>query len=190
MLPAEHFEGLYAASDDPWNYVGDWYEQRKHLLTLACLPKERYRRAFEPGCSIGVLTAGLAPRCERLVAADMSPTAVHRARQRTVGLANVDVLQLRVPDDWPEPSFDLVVLSELGYYLDPAALDRFVERAQSSLVPGGHLVAVHWTGSAEDFMNPAGARDVHARLRARQGWTLVVGHREPNFIIDVFERTG
>lgn len=188
-LPAQHFDHLYASCRDPWGYEERWYERRKHRLTLACLPAERYRRAFEPGCSIGVLTVLLSERCEAVVAADMSPIAIDRAREATEGLACVEVLQLQVPDEWPEGRFDLVVFSELGYYLDSGALDRLIQRAGSSLVSGGHLVATHWRGAAGDFLNPGGAEEVHARLRAAPGWAQLVTHREDGFLVDVLERT-
>ncbi|MFE7421819.1 hypothetical protein [Rhodococcus sp. NPDC057529] len=59
-----YFDAMYAASPDPWGFGDRWYEQRKYALTLAALPRPRYRRAFEPGCSIGILTAALAHRCD------------------------------------------------------------------------------------------------------------------------------
>lgn len=187
MLPADHFEALYASSPDPWGYGSRWYERRKHALTVACLPAERYRRAFEPGCSTGVLTTALSARCDHLVAADMSPSALHRAREATSSLCGVEVRQLRVPEEWPEGAFDLVILSELGYYLDPPGLELFIERTQACLSVGGHLVAVHWRGISEDFLNPDGAQDVHARLLSRPGWARVVSHHEADFMIDVLE---
>ena len=45
-----------------------------------CSRRERYASAFEPGCSIGVLTAQLAPRCDRLLACDVAAAAVESAR--------------------------------------------------------------------------------------------------------------
>ena len=61
-----YFDGLYKSSDDPWNLREGWYERRKRSLTLALLPRPRYRNAFEPGCANGELTAELATRCDAL----------------------------------------------------------------------------------------------------------------------------
>ncbi|KPC81578.1 SAM-dependent methyltransferase, partial [Streptomyces sp. NRRL F-6602] len=66
---------MYADAPDPWRLADRWYEHRKYTLTLASLPRRRYRRAFEPGCSVGVLTRMLAGRCEEVVAADRVATA-------------------------------------------------------------------------------------------------------------------
>ena len=81
-LGPEYFERLYAASPDPWGFTTRWYEERKYALSLAMLPRRRYAEAFEPGCSIGVLTALLTPRCDRLLSWDVSAEAVRRARER------------------------------------------------------------------------------------------------------------
>ena len=82
MTDPGYFERMYANSDDPWHLAENPYEQRKYALTVASLPRERYRRGFEPGCSIGLLTALLAPRCEELVATDPVPEPLVAARAR------------------------------------------------------------------------------------------------------------
>ena len=119
-LDPTYFRDLYAACADPWGLAGRWYEARKYAVSTALLPRQRYGRAFEPGCSIGVLTAMLAPRCDALLACDAVPDAVSSARARTAGLPGVRVEQRAVPGQWPPGSFDLIVLSELLYYFEPA----------------------------------------------------------------------
>ena len=63
-VPATYFDEVYERSADPWRLATEWYEKRKYLMTVASLPRERYRRGFEPACSVGVLTEMLAERCE------------------------------------------------------------------------------------------------------------------------------
>lgn len=58
--PGSYFEDMYRRADDPWHLSERWYEQRKYDLTVAALPLPRYRRAFEPACSVGELTLRLA----------------------------------------------------------------------------------------------------------------------------------
>ena len=77
-----YFDALYEACDDPWGFRNRWYERRKRLLTMALLPRERYRRAFEPGCANGELSAQLAARCDSLLATDLNETAVRLASER------------------------------------------------------------------------------------------------------------
>ncbi len=143
---ADSFERLFARSDDPWALGTRWYERRKRALTLGCLPASRYASAFEPGCANGVLTAELASRCDRLLAVDVSARAAELARDRLAGAAHVDVRVMAVPERWPaaDQRFDLIVLSELGYYLDAARMQRLAALARASLSPGGVVVGCHW----------------------------------------------
>ena len=59
-LQPAYFDDMYAESPDPWGFRTRWYEERKFALTMAALPRRRYRRVFEPGCSVGMLTRLLA----------------------------------------------------------------------------------------------------------------------------------
>ncbi len=138
------FEALFAATDDPWGFRERWYEARKRALTLACLPAPRYASAWEPGCANGELSAALATRCDRLLATDGAAAAVAAARRRTSALAHVEVRRAWLPDDWPAERFDLIVVSEVAYYLDDAALGLFCDRLGASLAAGGTVLACHW----------------------------------------------
>ena len=130
-LPPEYFDDRYATNPDPWGFEDRWYEKRKYALTLAALPRPRYRRGFEAGCSNGVLTEQLAARCDQLVACDVAASAVNSARSRLAG-GDVDVIQGGIPNQWPEGPFDLIILSEVGYYLDQR--DMTPRR-----IPGGRI---------------------------------------------------
>lgn len=184
--PIGYFERMYDADPDPWDFTHRWYDRRKHELTVAGLTRARYRSAFEPGCSIGSLTERLAPRCDRLLAADAVPAAVAAASARVAGFAHVTVRQARMPDDWPAGPFDLVVLSELGYYFDDADLDRLLASAVQTLEPGGDLVAVHWRRPVAEHARPGD--EVHARLAAQPGLQRMAEHREDDFLLEVFTR--
>src|SRR4051794_40236151 len=104
--PLAYFDRMYE-EHDPWGYESRWYEHRKYTLTLGALAKERYDRGFEPGCSIGVLTAELAGRCEHLLAADFHPGVLDQARRRLADRPHVEIAELQIPDGWPAGRFDL-----------------------------------------------------------------------------------
>ena len=106
---------------------------------LASLPPERFASAFEPGCAIGVLTSELAERCDRVLATDVSPAPLTIARRRLAGGAGVRLQRLRVPQAWPPGRFDLVVLSEIGYYCGTVDLTQLIAVASSSLTDDGLL---------------------------------------------------
>ena len=150
-LPEDYFHGVYDASPDPWGFTDRWYEQRKRALTLAALPERRYATAFEPGCSIGVLTEGLAARCDDLLASDVSPVALAAATARLSGVAQVRFELRALPQDWPAGRFDLVVLSELLYYLGQDDLRTVAGCAVEAVAPGGTLLSVHWRHPVRDY---------------------------------------
>ena len=159
-LDPGHFRERYSASSDPYGLAERWYEARKYALTVALLPRERYGTAFEPGCSIGVLTAQLASRCDSLLACDAIADAFTSARSRTAGRAGVRVEQRVVPGEWPAGSFDLIVFSEILYYFDDADLHQMLRLGLLALRPGGHLVAAHWRHHAPDHPREIGRAHV------------------------------
>jgi SAM-dependent methyltransferase len=183
-LGPAHFRERYAASPDPYGLAERWYETRKYALSVALLPRERYPAAFEPGCSIGVLTTHLAARCERLLAWDAVPDAVASAQARTAGLPGVLVQERVIPGQWPEHSFDLIVFSELLYYFDDADLDQVLSLGVGSLRPGGQLLAVHWRHPAPD--HPRTGDEVHEILAAYAGLARLARYRDPDFTAEVY----
>ena len=162
MTDAGYFDKLYASSDDPCDLASSPYEQRKLALLMDCLPHQRYAHAFEPGCAIGVTTSALSRRCDRVTAMDAAAAAVRLARERLHGRHNVAVLDGHVPADWPDGAFDLIVLSELLYYLDEASRRGVAERSIETLLPCGDLVAVHWRHPFTEAH--ATGDEVHAEL--------------------------
>ena len=187
-LDAGHFRERYAAAPDPYGLAEGWYEARKYALSVALLPRERYGAAFEPGCSIGVLTAMLAPRCASLLACDVVPEAVAAARARTAGLPGVRVERRAIPDEWPPHSFDLIVFSEVLYYFDDADLDRVLRLGIGALRPGGQLLAVHWRHPAPD--HPRTGDEVHQGLAAHAGLARLACYRDPDFTAEMYTRAG
>ena len=183
-LGPDYFETMYAASPDPWGFDFRWYETRKYAVSLALLPRARYRRAFEPGCSIGVLTERLAARCETVLACDVSAAAVRAAARRTAADPSVRVTRRTLPDDWPAGRFDLIVLSELLYYFSPTDLTEVLDRAVSSLEDGGTLLAVHWRHPVAEY--PLGGDEVHDALAGRPELMLLADHVEPDFRAQVY----
>ena len=176
-----YFDAMYR-DPDPWGYESRWYEQRKYAVTLAALGRERYRRAFEPGCSIGVLSAQLADRCDHLVAADFHEGALDRARQRLQGRTNVELQVCEVPREWPSGTFDLVVLSEVAYYLDLDTHEALIERVASCLAPGGEVVLVHWLGETD---YPQTGDATHERWLADPRFRVTCAVRDAEFRLEV-----
>jgi len=172
--------------DDPWGFASLWYEARKRDLLMATLPEPRYARALEAGCATGLLTERLAARCDALLAIDMMPRAIERTRVRVAGLPQVETRVASLPDAWPGGCFDLIVLSELGYYFDREPWLRTVADAAGALTPAGTIVACHWLHPFSELGQST--RHVHAAIARRPGLHRHVRHVEPDFLLEVWSR--
>jgi trans-aconitate methyltransferase len=187
-LDQGYFQERYAVSPDPFGLAERWYEARKYALTVALLPSEHYGSAFEPGCSIGVLTSALAPRCDTLLACDAVPEAVASAQARTADLDGVRVERRVIPRDWPPGEFDLIIFSEILYYFDDADLKQVLSLATEALRSTGHLVAVHWRHPAAD--HPRTGDEAHQALASHRGLARLGGYRDPDFTAEVYVPSG
>jgi SAM-dependent methyltransferase len=182
-----YFDAMYETAPDPWGFEDRWYERRKYAVSLALLPDRRYRSAFEPGCSIGVLTALLARRCDRLLSCDGAAAAVRAAARRTENLPQVLVERRQIPRQWPDGRFDLIVFSEILYYFGDRDLEQVLEHGVSALRPGGTLLAVHWRHPVPEY--PRSGDDVHRALAARPGLVRLALHQEEDFLAETYSRT-
>lgn len=189
-LPPEYFDHVYQANRDPWNFETSPYERAKYAATLAALPRPHYAEVFEIGCSLGVLTEQLAARCGHLLAVDVSEAALAQARARCATLPQVDIRLMRVPEEFPPQQFDLILLSEVGYYWSPADLARAADQLITGLKPGGQLLLVHWTPPVHDY--PLTGDDVHQFFldKAGPGGPLhhLGGQRHETYRLDLLEK--
>ncbi len=150
-LPRAYFDALYGEKNDPWNFETKPYEHEKYAATLQHLPRQNYQNALELGCSIGVLSEMLAPRCQKLWALDASEIPLQTARKRCAKLNNVTFLRATLPDEFPRGPFDLILVSEVGYYFALPDLQRLQSEILDALSPGGDLICVHYLPLVPDY---------------------------------------
>ncbi|MFZ0041717.1 MAG: SAM-dependent methyltransferase [Solirubrobacteraceae bacterium] len=185
MSPSD-FEARYRADPDPWSYTSSGYERDKYAATLAACGTPPFTSALELGSSIGVFSVLLAPHCLSLVTVDGSETAVSAARKRLAGFDHVQPIVGEIPEAIPRRFYDLVVASEILYYLEPAVLTATLAVLQGCMRPGARLVAVHWRPPGPE--RPFDAAQVHALLRG-EGWLAQVSaDANPDYLLDVLER--
>ncbi|NUU31751.1 bifunctional PIG-L family deacetylase/class I SAM-dependent methyltransferase [Arthrobacter sp. C9C5] len=177
------FDKVHARSEDPWEYTTSWYEHRKRALTLAALPGRSYSAGLEIGCSIGTLSVELAERCGSFLAVDASSAALAHAARRLEHLPAAQTRHLTVPQDWPEGTFDLIVVSEVGYYLSPEELAALFERVEATLLPGGTLALCHWRHPIDGW--ELDGDTVHAAARRQLRWADAGLYRERDFVLEI-----
>lgn len=158
-----HLAALYASADDPWNTHASPYEQDKFAQTIASLPRRHYRCGLEVGCGAGALTAHLAQRCDRLIAMDCTERAVAVAQSRA-GFRNVTFTCGTAPVDWPTDAPDVVILSEVLYFLTDAENAGLATRINDDCAPDCDIVLVNWLG---DTSAPLSGAQAAARLTGK-----------------------
>lgn len=187
-FPVEFFDDLSIAEHGPWRVRERWYEQRKRSLVLAALPRSHYINGLDLGCGVGVLSAQMAARCrcDRLTAVDASGAAIALARFYLSEQRNVALQHVAIPAQWPAGRFDLIVLSEAGYYLDRQSLSAVADRISESLDADGTLLLCHWRHPVDGAELSALA--IHAALARRAHLSRLSRVDDEDFLLDVFER--
>ena len=187
-LTTEFFEQLYQENADPWQFATSEYEAKKYATTLNALPRNLYNAGFEIGGSIGILTEKLARRCQSLLSVDVSQIAQTQAIDRCQHLTNIKFELMSVPRSFPTESFDLIVLSEVGYYWSEEDLRTAQNLILDRLRPEGHLLLVHWI--ADTGILPLTGEQVHdAFLRlVPDRLKRIKSLTEDKYRLDLFEK--
>lgn len=189
-LDPGYFEALYDADPDPWRFETSDYEDAKYAATLDALPRARYMGAVEVGCSVGVLTARLAPRCDALLGLDVAQAALDRAAERCRDQPQVRFALSTLPGMPPAGRFDLIMLSEVIYYFDEAGVAKLADAVKSMAEPGADVLLVHWLGPTPDY--PLTGDAAVAAFEAAASWADVMRRaRTPDYRLDLLRvRTG
>ncbi|MEI9429877.1 SAM-dependent methyltransferase, partial [Mesorhizobium sp. Cs1299R1N3] len=189
------FWDRHFATEDPWNY-GSAYEQEKYERQLEILPAGPIGRALELACAEGHFTRQLAPLVGHLTATDISAVAVERARARCSDQLNVEFAVLDFAADILPGGMDLIICSEVLYFLDdPAELRQLASKLVAALAPGGSLVSAHafvlrdnLERTGFDWDNKFGAQVISRTLAATEGLVLERSIQTDLYRIDRFRR--
>lgn len=187
-LNTQYFEKVYAANDDPWNFETSAYEEEKYAATLEALPQSFYEDVLEIGCSIGVLTKMLAEKCTDLLATDVSEKALDQAKERCKDLTNVDFKMLSFPHVLPDEKYNLIVVSEVAYYLSGEDWKLAISKMYDLLKDEGQIILVHWLPEVHDY--PQTGDEVHHTFAAEMEDSMknIFNSRAENYRIDIWEK--
>ncbi len=172
---------MYESGPDPWGWANSFYEQRRRALLLGMLGQPHYGRVLELGCADGYLTSALLERCDSLTALDTSARAVEATARAAPAAC---MIHGDLPSAMPTDSFDLIVLSEVGYFLTAGELIGTVAQAKSSLAPGGELLLCHWQHPTLDI--PLDGVLVHEQVHALMGSSPSASYHDEDISIDVW----
>jgi SAM-dependent methyltransferase len=153
---------------DPFGIDRSPEEQLKFARALEVCGGDGLGRVLELGCAVGSFTEVLAAHAREVLALDVSQAAVDRVAERMGGSPHVRAVAMTVPAEFPDGVFDLVVASDVLYYLPVADLRRCVDRIEAALADGGAFVAVHYVPRMGSVLDGDEAHDVvaaHTRLQ-------------------------
>jgi chemotaxis methyl-accepting protein methylase len=95
-------------------------------------------------------------------------------------------------DPLPEPPFDLVVCSDVLYYVRRDQLQQVSDRLVALLRPAGWLLAVHERSTGDDdagmTLKAFGARTVHDTLAAHRQLRVEANEERPTFRATLLRR--
>ena len=191
-----YFDDIFS-EPDPWLYSGP-YEQTKYEQTLEVLGDRQFPRALEMACAEGHFTVQLAPRVDQLIAADISPTALERAAERCAEHANIEFRQVDLRDEKFPQDLDLLVCSEVLYFVESEPdLKDVARRFADALNPGGLLVMAHANLVVDDphltgfeWEHEFGARRIGEIIATEPKLRHVSTSMSELYRIHVFERRG
>lgn len=175
-------------AEDPWGPDTLGCVRSRDDVTVAALPRERYRSGLEIGGNIGLLTQKLQARCDALLSLETSESAQARAIHRCRHLSHVSFERTDVLTRYPSRTFDLTLVSGRAAYWNLRELAVAQQRILEHLEPGGHLVLVHWTGRTRDMRLDGHAVHDAFRQLAPKHLRHLRGVMEGAWRLDVFER--
>jgi SAM-dependent methyltransferase len=104
---------------DFWSFETSEYERARCARLMAMIEGHRYARVLEIGCGAGYLTRLLTRLADHIVAFDVAPAAIARARALGADLGTVEFRVANAMDyEWrAEGPWDLIVFSDTMCYL-------------------------------------------------------------------------
>ena len=164
LWPDRHFERLYSQTPDPWNCETSPYELLKAKRTAdAIIQLQMPGAVLDVGCGEGILAEFLGARGHVVSAIDISPSAVERARQRCASHSQVDVAVGNVLKRPVLGRFDVIVLSEVLYYLGYGRSRRTVcDQLVETLSENGYLAVTNPWPASRNIERVLGT---HSRLK-------------------------
>ena len=141
-VDVDHLNSLYSDTSDPWGFEDSSYEQAKFRATRDALSRSHYRAVFELGCGNGQLARHLVSVADSYVGMDAVDKALQAAR---AAVPQGEFVRGYYPCPLPARDFDLLILSEILYFLDHDGIARMGDDIMS-LWPRAEILCVTWLG--------------------------------------------
>ncbi|MGB3627141.1 MAG: class I SAM-dependent methyltransferase [Henriciella sp.] len=160
---------------------------RTHLAQAAGPGK--HGRVLEVAAGNGSNTPMLAARALRLTVTEGTPSGAELTRQAIEGIERTSVHQLDLADRFPGDRYDLIVISEVLYYLPDRSFRALASEVSRTLRPAGTLVLAHHTVFFDDALRDG--RGVHRQFLGEVAADLACAFRRRTrrYVIERLRRT-
>ncbi len=161
--------------------VNEAYDAWEMGLLVSSLEEKRFRRGLDLGTGVGRVAIRISGALARIVAADLAPGMLERARRnaRSAGVRHLDPVRVR-SDALPfrDASFDFVACLGLLEHLPPALRRATLRECGRVLSPGG-LLALTVNNAASVLLRDAEDNPYRdGRQRESGYYCAVVGEEE------------
>lgn len=182
------FEGMYRDFEDPWNCKDKVSELYRDVALMMIFKNRCFQRILDIGCGLGAFTERLrvANSGGAVLGVDVSERAVRKARENypESRFEAVDVTHEPLPST--DTGWDLIVLSEVIWYVLPQLMD-VLKKIHTALAPTGVLFiqqffpydqhyGLQLLKSAQElhtrYLYPAGFRKQHEFVELLDNGTL------------------
>ena len=171
MRVKRNFEALYRSKKDPWDIGLADSDRYNRYFTL--ISTHARGSVLDIGCGTGAFLARCTEGATKLVGVEVSATAIENGRAR---FPNIDFFQgsadrLGEIEGLQGLKFDLIICSDLIYYLSDRGKLRLLAWIASHLTPNGVLFLAAWCPggkylTADELVDLAGARFVTMNRQA------------------------
>ncbi len=191
----DHFDQTFSNERDPWLYNSP-YEQVKYKQTLSLLDGQIFDKVLEIGCAEGHFTSQLAPYAQNYLATDISQIAVDRTQQRCANYEQISYAKLDVRNGEINGRYDLIVCSELLYFMDTLTTLKLVAlKLANALEVGGYLLTAHAHIYQDDPKKPGftwehnfGGKVIGETFAQTRGLRLVKEIITPLYRVQLFQK--
>ncbi|EAU42145.1 hypothetical protein FP2506_16969 [Fulvimarina pelagi HTCC2506] len=164
--PPSHFSQLYADDGDPWHARASRYEIDKRADNCDQLKGLIFDSGLDIGCGEGHLARALVENgiAHAIHGVDRNEAIVARARRAHADIPALCFETRALPADLPEGRFDLVVVSELLYFLDERGLATLARLLAERMTLGAGLFLVNYRGETGTPLSGRAAHDLFVAL--------------------------
>lgn len=161
------FSAKFAGDDDPWRTFSNRDEAVKRAAIIHALGAGPLGRVLELSSGNGSNSAAIAPLARRLDATEGTAEGTRLTGHAVERWPRARALQLPLPARAPRPTYDVIVIAELLYYLTPRDMALVAHDVARTVRPGATLVLAHHRIDFYDFAQHAPG--IHDRFLHQAG---------------------